>query len=229
MEDLATESTDATDVQADDRPMLDAVEARILGCLIEKQATTPDAYPLTQNAVVAACNQKSNRDPHMDLEPGEVGHALRELEARGLVSGSLAARASRYEHRVDLAWSITPRQRAVLCILLLRGPQTMNELATRTARLAGFPDPADLRDTIERLMNRDPALVVRLGRQPGQREDRFMHLLCGPVTPSDVRPGAAADAVPRSRLEERVQELETTVAELQAGIAQLRERIDARD
>lgn len=209
--------------------LLDAIEARILGCLVEKQATTPDAYPLTQNAVVAACNQKSNRDPHMDSEPGEVGHALRQMEARGLVVGTLAARASRYEHRMDAAYSITVRQRAVLCIMLLRGPQTVNELATRTERLASFPNAEDLRDTLDRLMNRTPALVVCLGRQPGQREDRYMHLLCGPVAAADaaVAPRVRSDSPSRSALEERVQELETTVADLRAEIALLRERIDA--
>jgi uncharacterized protein YceH (UPF0502 family) len=219
------------DTHQPDGPLLDAVEARILGCLIEKQATTPDAYPLTQNAVVAACNQKSNRDPHMDLEPGEVGHALRQLEARGLVTGTLAARASRYEHRVDAAWAITPRQRAVLCILLLRGPQTLGELATRTERLAEFPDPQDLRDTLDRLMNRTPALVMRIGRRPGQREDRYTHLLCGPVATEDLAAPSPSDVQsrPRSALEQRVLALEATVAELGAEIARLRERIDVID
>jgi uncharacterized protein YceH (UPF0502 family) len=226
MEDLPTE------IAAPDQPetpLLDAIEARILGCLIEKQATTPDAYPLTQNAVVAACNQKSNREPHMDLEPGEVGHALRALEARGLVVGSLAARASRYEHRADAAWSITPRQRAVLCVLMLRGAQTVNELATRTERLADFPAAQDLRDTLDRLMSRSPAFVACLGRKPGQREDRYMHLLCGPdVADAPDSPSTRNTPQPRSALEERVQALEATVAELGAEIARWRERMDAK-
>lgn len=204
---------------------LNAVEARILGCLVEKQATTPDAYPLTQNAVVTACNQKSNRDPHMDLEPGQVGHTLRDMEGKDLISGSLSARTSRYEHRMDSAYVITPRQRAVLCVMLLRGPQTLSELGTRTERLADFPDPEDLRDTLDRMINRSPALAVCLGRQSGQREDRYMHLLCGPVSAEEFaarsaesRPATGA----RAAIDERVTALETAVSDLSDEVARLR-------
>lgn len=222
------QQTESGDSSQPDLTPLSAIEARILGCLVEKQATTPDAYPLTQNAVVTACNQKSNRDPHMDLEPGAVGHALREMEGKGLVTGSLSARTSRYEHRMDAAYGITPRQRAVLCIMLLRGPQTLAELGTRTERLADFPDAQDLRDTLDRLINRSPDLVTCLGRQPGQREDRYMHLLCGPVSAeayaSDSAYAHATRTGSRAALEERVAMLETDMAHLRAQIARRDDR-----
>src|SRR4051812_41406736 len=114
---------------------LDAVGARILGCLIEKQATTPEAYPLTANAVQLACNQKNNREPVMELETSAVGHALRELEGRGLVRSVHGARAQRYEHRFAQAYSVTARQQALLSVMLLRGPQTLSELLTRSERI----------------------------------------------------------------------------------------------
>jgi len=202
---------------------LDAVEARILGSLIEKQATTPDAYPLTLNAVVTACNQKSNRDPPMELEAGEVGHALRQLEGKGLVTGSLAARASRYAHRFDLGYNVTARQRALLGLLLLRGPQTLNELFVRSERLADFPDADEVRSVLDRLATIEPAFVVRLPRASGQREDRWMHLLCGAVeTVAATAVPARSAAPPGASLAERVARLEMLVETLQDEIAALR-------
>ncbi len=201
-------------------PLLGAVEARVLACLVEKQATTPDIYPLTLNAVVAACNQKTNRDPVMELDPGEVGHALRELEGKGLVVGSLAARASRYEHRIDQVLGVTPRQRAVLTVLMLRGPQTLGEILVRGERLAEFTGPDDVRAALDRLIQRMPALAVRLPRGPGQREDRYMYLLCGmdaaQAVISHAEAGdAACSNAGTEALAARVTELERLVAELQ--------------
>ena len=163
-------------------PELDAVEARILGCLIEKSAITPEVYPLTLNALVAACNQKTSRDPLMHLDPGAVANTLRRMEDRALVKVAPASqRVLRYEHRFDTAYGVTARQRAILCALLLRGAQTIGELFTRTERLADFPSLDDVRDSLERLIERDVPLVVRISRGRGQREDRYMHLLSGPV------------------------------------------------
>lgn len=196
---------------------LDANEARVVGCLIEKQATTPDVYPLTLNAVVVACNQKTSRDPILDLEPGEVGHALRQLEGRGLVGVSLAARSSRYEHRFDRYYEVTPRQRALLGMLLLRGAQTINELYQRCERLCDFPEPDEVRVQLERLAQRAMPLVVCLGRGAGQREDRYMHLLGGPVSASDHLASSAASDRSSSGstgLSARVEALESEVAEL---------------
>ena len=206
---------------------LDAVQARILGCLVERQATTPDVYPLTLNAIVAACNQKSNRDPLSDHDPGTIGHALRTLEGRGLVTGSLTARASRYAHRFDAGYGITPRQRAVLAVLLLRGAQTGNELFLRCERLADFGSADEVREVLERLASREPALAICLGRAAGQREDRWMHLLCGPVDAAAAL-AARAPAVSEPQaasLAARVDHLEELVEALQADIARLRLRL----
>lgn len=209
-------------------PPLDAVEARVVGCLVEKAATTPEVYPLTLNALVAACNQKTSREPVMDLDPGEVGHALNVLERRGLVKIAPASqRALRYEHRFDTIYGTTARQRAVLCALLLRGPQTLGELHTRTERLADFPSIDDLRDTLDRLIQRDPSQVIRIGRASGQREDRYMHLLGGPVDVEAFAAAAPAAAPSRSGTGERIDQLEAEVAALRAEIAELRQRLDA--
>lgn len=204
--------------------VLEAIEARILGSLIEKQATTPDAYPLTLNAVVAACNQKSSRDPISQYEPGEVGHALRQLEGKGLVSGTLSARASRYAHKFETGYHVTTRQRALLALLMLRGPQTLNELYSRSERLADFPDVDEVRTVLERLASRAPALVVRLQRAAGQREDRYMHLLCGTVSPDTAMQLVDSPERPAPGLSERVSQLESLVAQLQEVIAELQAR-----
>jgi uncharacterized protein YceH (UPF0502 family) len=185
-------------------PPLSAIEARILGSLIEKAAITPDIYPLTVNAVVQACNQKTSREPIMHLDTGEIGHALREMEAKGLVKlDPFAQRAARYTHCLDAVYGVMPRQRALLCVMLLRGPQTLSELHTRCERLADFPALDDVR---------------------GQREDRYMHLLCGPV---DVDAYAAAAAIhspssgASSELVDRVAKLEEEVAALKAQLETL--------
>ena len=206
--------------------ILDAIESRILGALIEKEATTPEAYPLTANAVVLACNQKNNRDPVLELEPGEIGHALRELEGKGLLRSVHGARAQRYEHRFAQVYSVTVRQQAALSVMLLRGPQTVAELLNRCERLSAFADSDEVRQTLERLMQRSPALAIKLARAAGQREDRYMHLLCGDVDESAyafaARPAAAAD---RPGLEARIEVLEVELQSLRGDIAELRERL----
>ncbi len=205
--------------------LLDATEARILGCLVEKAATTPESYPLTLNAVVLACNQKTSREPVMELEPGAVGHALRQLEDRGVVRVVHGSRALRYEHRFDESYTLTPRQRALLCLLLLRGPQTLAELHARAERLAHLPTLDDVRDTLERLAQRSPPMVVRLSRTAGQREDRFMHLLCG----ADAAQAAAAAQGAHSANDPAADPaLEARVAALEARLAALEARLDPR-
>lgn len=209
--------------------LLDPIEARVLGCLVEKAATTPEVYPLTLNAVVAACNQKSNRDPVLELEPGAVGHALRQLEGKRLVAGSMSARASRYEHRLDQALNLTPRQRALLALMMLRGPQTAPELLARSDRLADFPGLDDVRSTLDRLSQREPALVVRIPRSGGQREDRYMHLLCGEVDVTALAKATPSDPVGSSthELETRIEQLESLVDALQARLQQVERRFEA--
>jgi uncharacterized protein YceH (UPF0502 family) len=205
---------------------LSIIEARVLGCLIEKEATTPEVYPLTENAVVMACNQKTNREPVLELEHGEVGHALREMTDKGLVRAVHGARAQRYEHRFAQYWSVTARQQALLAVMLLRGPQTLAELHTRSERLAPPVDLEDLRLTLERMTQRAPALVVNLGRAAGQREGRYMHLLCGPVSAADIALAADDASAPskRSGFEARLEALETEVEALRRELDALRDR-----
>ena len=211
-------------------PPLSAIEARVLGCLIEKAATTPEVYPLTVNATVTACNQKTSRDPVMNLEPGAVGHALRSLESRSLVKVAPASqRALRYEHRFDTIYGTTARQRAALCVLLLRGPQTLAEVLTRSERLAEFPSLDDVRDTLERLSQRDAPLVVCLPRAPGQREERYMHLLCGPVDIEALQAATSASSPSRPDLAQRVEQLEAEVETLRRELAELRAGIEGRE
>jgi uncharacterized protein len=206
-------------------PLLAAAEARALGCLIEKEATTPDAYPLTVNAAHVAANQKTAREPVMSLDPGEVHHALRELETRRLAKQVFSSRAERYEHRAGAFFSLPQPQVALLGLLLLRGAQTVHELFARSERLAKFADADDVRHHLERLVQRQPALVVQIPRGPGQREDRYAHLLCGPVDAAAIsdRIAQRSEAEP-SVLEARVAALESEVAALREEFAALRGR-----
>ena len=188
--------------------LLSAIEARILGCLIEKEATTPEQYPLTLNAIHLACNQKTNREPIMELSLGEVGHCMRQLDPRNLVRSQHGARAERYEHRVNTVFSLTKQQQAILCVLMLRGPQTLSELMTRAERLASFSDMDDVKHTLERLSQRDNPLIERIPRASGQREDRYVHLLCGPVDHSQLPIVKSSMPSSSSAMEERIAQLE---------------------
>ncbi|MEA9481821.1 YceH family protein [Xanthomonas campestris] len=212
-------------------PVLDTAQARVLGCLIEKEATTPDAYPLTVNAAQVAANQKTAREPVLTLQTGVVHHALRQLETLGLVRQQFSSRAERYEHRLGSALDLTRQQVAVIGLLLLRGPQTLGELFARSERLARFNDSDDVRHHLERLIQR--GLAVQLPRASGQHEDRYAHLLSGELD-LDALQAAAARAAPSTRsgadsseLEARVLSLETTVAELQDALSALQARLDA--
>ncbi|HYW03680.1 MAG TPA: DUF480 domain-containing protein [Gammaproteobacteria bacterium] len=203
-----------------DGESLDAVELRVLGSLIEKQAATPDVYPLTEAALVAACNQKTSRDPIMELEPGAVGQTLRALERRELTRRVHGARTHRWEQRLDRVLDIPRPQLVLLALLFLRGPQTLNELLTRSARMHRFDDPEQIAHHLQRLQTR--GLVVQIPRRAGQREDRYMHTLAGPVDTS----GPAPEPVPRegragggSGLLARLQELEARVAALEAKLS----------
>jgi uncharacterized protein YceH (UPF0502 family) len=206
--------------------VLTAAEARVLGCLIEKEATTPDAYPLTVNAAQVAANQKTARDPVMAINTGDVNHALRQLEQKGLAKQVFSSRAERYEHRADKALDLSKQQLTLVGLLLLRGAQTVHELLARSERLASFNDADDVRHHLDRLIQRQPALVQQIPRGPGQREDRYVHLLSGAVDVAAVTAriassASAADSASNSALEARVQALENEVAELRAAIAAL--------
>lgn len=202
--------------------LLTAVEARILGCLVEKEATTPDAYPLTLNSLVLACNQKTSRDPVTNFNPGDVEHALRQMEVRGLAKSQHSARAARYSHRMEAVLSLTRQQTALLALLMLRGPQTLHELLSRSERWVKFEGVEDVQHVLERLAAREPAFAMKLPRGSGQREDRYGHLLCGPL--SDAQLAAAASArnatvsADESALLERIEALEARVQALEAKL-----------
>ncbi|HEX5054935.1 MAG TPA: YceH family protein, partial [Gammaproteobacteria bacterium] len=187
------------------------VEARILGAMMEKELTTPENYPLTLNSLTLACNQKTSREPVMELTQGEVGSCVRQLQERQLVSGESGARADRYAQKLTKTLNLDKAGQAVLNIMLLRGPQTLNELLTRSQRMWQFQDAAAVENTVNALAQRAEPLVQKIPRQSGQREDRYMHLLCG-------KPGIQAsqpERVTRSAnadLEERIAKLEQQVA-----------------
>jgi uncharacterized protein YceH (UPF0502 family) len=208
--------------------LLSPEEARVLGCLLEKQITTPDYYPLTLNALVAACNQKSSRDPVVNYDDKTVLRALDHLREKKLsllhhVAGS---RVPKYEHRLDERFTFSEEQRGVLCLLLLRGAQTAGELRSRSGRLCSFSSPTEVERVLGSLVgHEDGPFVVDLPVLPGAREPRYMHLLCGEPElpdPADV-PYRAEPA--RIRLEEEQQrwaEMEATIEQLKAELAEIR-------
>lgn len=168
---MSIESSSSESSPNADALHLNSSEVRVLGCLIEKQATNPETYPLTLNALVLACNQKTSRDPVMSLTPGQVGQSLRALEGRGLTRLVMGSRADRWEHRVDKAVELVPAQVILTGLLLLRGPQTVSELLTRSHRMHDFEDSEQLIHQLERLIARGLAMLAP--RQSGQREDRY--------------------------------------------------------
>ena len=200
----------------------DAVELRVLGCLLEKQRTTPDQYPLSLNALRLACNQTTNRDPVVAYTESEIHDALQQLARRGwtrLASGA-GSRAVKYRHLFDEALVLGDDELAVLCVLMLRGPQTPGELNQRTPRLHSFGGLDEIHETLDRLAGRD--LVVRLDRRPGQKEERYRHLLGGDDAPSAAtRSVAAADTV---HIEA---DLESRVGALEEEVRKLRDAVDA--
>ncbi|MCG6939829.1 MAG: YceH family protein [Thiohalocapsa sp.] len=204
-------------------PLLSRVEARIIGCLMEKQRTTPDQYPLTLNALVAACNQKTSRHPVMQLTPGEVGHAVNVLRDRGLIHASFSGRTERYDHKLAGTYLLDRRQLGLLCALMLRGPQTPGELRTNAARLADLPDLATVHEALDSLVQHEPPLARELPRQSGAREQRFAHLLCGEPEIEATAPAIAAkDAGDRPAFSERLEQLEQRVSALEAELATLK-------
>lgn len=205
----------------------DAVELRVLGCLLEKQRATPDQYPLTLNALRLACNQATNRDPVVDYDEETVRGGVARLRRRTWVrfASGQGSRAAKYRHLLDEALRIDPAEQAVLTVMLLRGPQTPGELKGRTERLHHFGALGDVEATIARLIERGYA--VRVERRPGQKEDRFGHLLGGGeaeradggAVAVAVAAGEPRAAAPADSLEERVARLEREVAELRARYA----------
>jgi len=220
--------------------ILSEVETRVLGALVEKQLTTPEYYPLSLNALVNACNQKSNRNPLMSLDDSDVSQALRRLDKEGLAgpADSMDNRVTKYEHRLQEAFNFDRREIAIICELLLRGPQTPGELRSRAERMHPFEDLAQVQSTLQRLAQREPPLVTMLARQPGTKEARYAHLMSGEVTreasvrggesaaEADVSRGGAGLDVAHSTVE-KVERLEGTVAALRDEIDELQRQFAA--
>jgi uncharacterized protein YceH (UPF0502 family) len=225
---------------------LTALEARVIGCLIEKQLTTPDQYPLSLNALVNACNQKSNRDPVLDLAEPAVQQVLDSLSKKHLIleKSGFGSRVPKYQHRFCNTEfgniKLDPQELAIVCELFVRGPQTPGELRTRASRMAPFAETSDVEAALARLANRpDGAYVVRLAREPNRRDSRWAHLFSGPVADADV--GGVADFIatarpagtvsppeassPASRTDERLTRLEEEVAALRAELEDLKSRL----
>jgi uncharacterized protein len=224
-------------------PQLSAVEVRVIACLVEKQVTTPEQYPLSLNALQNACNQKSNRDPVMELPEAEVQATLDGLAKRHLVleRSGFGSRVPKYQQRLCntefSSLQLSAQERAVLCELMLRGPQTAGELRARAARMAGFGDASEVESTLEGLMHRaEGALVARLAREPGRRELRYAHLL-GPATSEQAsmpapeptlqaEAGERAEPRPQTRPDTAAQALESRVRVLEQQVARLVEALE---
>jgi uncharacterized protein YceH (UPF0502 family) len=218
--------------------VLTPAQARVLGALVEKEVTTPDYYPLSLNALMNACNQLTNREPVMHLDEEEVRLALRRLEDQGLAGRARGAdgRVTKYEHWLGEAFNFTRAETALLCVLLLRGPQTPGELRGRTERMHRFDEIGEVLAGLQKLAERDPSLVAVLPRQPGTKESRYAHLLSGSIesavaAENALAPRAAAYSAPRNTAddpahEDRIAQLEATVAELRQEVTSLRQKIE---
>ncbi|TDR14652.1 YceH family protein [Marinicella litoralis] len=199
-------------------PFFTDLEARIVACLMEKQLTTPNNYPLSMNSLLLACNQKTNRVPVMNLTEGEVGHAVSQLEGRNLVGVDYGGRANHVTHRVMTEFAINRKQQAILAVLMVREPLTLNDIKTKTGRMEDFAGVDEVAQVLQSLIDREEPLVICLPKGPGRREDRFTHLLCGEVDVTSVQGPVKAVSTSKSsrldELEQRVLELENKVNEL---------------
>jgi uncharacterized protein YceH (UPF0502 family) len=208
--------------------ILNEIELRVLGSLVEKESTTPDYYPLSLNALLNACNQKSNRDPVLELEESDVRTALESLNEKRLASqmSSADSRVPKFAHRLQEFFNFDRREMAVMCVLMLRGPQTPGELRGRTERMYKFDDLGVVESALHRLMQREPPLVKKLPRQAGTKEFRYAHLLAGDVEgwvgPDETQSGAA----PSGPEEQRLMSLESDMQSLREEFAELRKQFE---
>jgi uncharacterized protein len=213
--------------------VLNPAEARVLGALIEKDITTPDYYPLSLNALINACNQKNNREPVTNFDEETVRLALRNLSDKRLAGPASGAdgRVTKYEHRLQEVFNFTRPETAILCVLLLRGPQMPGELRGRTERMHRFEDLDEVLSGLQQLMRREPPLAKALGRRPGTKEIRYAHLLSGDVEawepPAETASSSgSADAERLIQLEEQVATLRNEVAELKQQMADFRKQFE---
>jgi uncharacterized protein YceH (UPF0502 family) len=203
-------------------PVLDAQELRVLGVLMEKSKTTPDYYPMTINSLVAACNQKTSRKPVVQYDEDTVATALNTLKRRGLISTATGGsdRSVKFKHNFAIVFPVLPSEVALMCLLMLRGPQTPGELNTNSGRLHEFESIEEVQEVLERLTTTEPPFVLQLPRRPGQKEVRYAHLLSGtPDLNEDYADDAAAK--PSAGLEARVTKLEQELAELREAFDKL--------
>ncbi len=211
---------------------LTPTEVRVLGALIEKDITTPDYYPLSLNALVNACNQKNNREPVMTLDEESVRQALGSLQEKRLAgpAGGADSRVTKYEHRLQEVFNFDRREIAVICVLLLRGPQTPGELRGRSERMYRFETLDDVQSTIQRLSDRQPPLVRVLPRQPGTKESRYVHLFAEDTWPTEAiapyspEPRSASDSTRIAALETEVANLKQDIAELKNQLSEFRDQ-----
>ena len=206
--------------------VLDPVEIRILGSLMEKQLATPEYYPLTLNALVAACNQKSNREPVMELSEGELERALGRLQDEKLAWRVMGGRAVRFDHNLDTAWHLNRSEKALLTLLFLRGPQTAGELRGRSDRLQSFDSVAEVEELLRDMADHSEPLVRQLPRRPGQKEERWAHTAGGAVAEAPMAaPPAGRQESAGEPLSARVQRLEEQVAGLTAALDELKAKL----
>jgi uncharacterized protein YceH (UPF0502 family) len=207
---------------------LTPTEVRVLGSLVEKDLTTPDYYPMSLNALVNACNQKSNRDPVMQLDENAVREALSSLQEQRMAgpAGGADSRVTKYEHRLQERFNFTRPETALLCVLLLRGSQTPGELRGRTERMYRFETLDDVQSGLQKLMQREPSLVKVLPRQPGTKESRYVHLLSGDVAVPEMPQSARAASEPVSADPARMAQLEEEVAALRRDVSEIKEQLE---
>ena len=200
-------------------PQLSAIEARLLGVLMEKQQTTPDGYPLTLNSLLLGCNQKTSREPVSNYSSGEIQRCARELSEKKLVHIDPSGRADRFAQRLSNTMGVNKEVQALLCVLLLRGAQTVHELLTRTQRMHNFENDQEVENLLDKLCQDAPPIVQRIPRQTGQREDRFVHLLCGePNLEAIAAKRSDSKLAVASHTNEQVDSLKKRVAELEAKV-----------
>lgn len=225
------------DIHHEEPALLNAIEARVLGALMEKQLTTPDQYPLTLNSLLLACNQKTSREPISNYESGQVQRCVSELQDRQLLSVDYGNRAARYDQRLTRVLSVDKATQAILTVLLLRGPQTVAEIHTRTQRMVEFAGHQALEEKLQQLCAKTKPHVVHIPRQAGQREDRYMHLLCGApdlaaiaamqnstsTTSRNSNDEHSAQHEHQKQLEQKVQQLESRIELLEKQVAALME------
>lgn len=225
MQDEDITSNETEDSAAAKAPQLLEIELRVLGALMEKQLTTPDGYPLTLNSIMTACNQKSSREPISNYQQGEIARTLQELEDRNYIRKERGSRSDKFGQNFINQLGLGKKQQALLCVMMLRGPQTLSELSTRTQRMCEFVDKEDLELCVDRLSERETPFTIRLGQQPGQRGERIGHLFAGVPTVYPSAPNSATDRTNSASSSSTANSQNETVELLEMEVATLTEKV----